>query len=124
MKRHADIVKNIRCQTKKKQEAMSQIMSQIEAHHSLAKSVSPHVTALRDIVDNKKVENALGVSKMAFTSPLNTNSYSTTSTTRVASMKVVCENLGHLQAQIMLIMQFYTANLVDGTGSRRGDETT
>ena len=123
MKRHADIVDNIRLQTKKKKEAMRQIMSQIESHHSLAKSIDSFVKSLRSIVDNKqlikRVENALGVSKMAF----DVSSYSSSSSSlskinssyRIKSMKTICENLGRIQSQVMLIMQFYTANLVDGS---------
>ena len=107
-------------QTGKKQEAMSQIMSQIDSHHNLAKSMSPFVTKLRDIVDNKqlmsRVEDALGVSQNALTSPSDTNTDSSS-----ASMKAVCERLGHLQAQIMLIMQYFKlVFLLDGKQDPKG----
>ena len=112
--------RNIRLDTHDKQEMTVKIMSQIDSHHNLAKSMSPFVTRLRDIVNNKqlmnRVEDALGVSQNALTSPSDTNTDSSS-----ASMKAVCERLGHLQAQIMLIMQYFKlVFLLDGKQDPKG----
>eukprot|EP00938_MAST-03A_sp_MAST-3A-sp1_P004813 g4813.t1 len=114
----------IRLDTHDKQEMTVKIMSQIDSHHNLAKSMSPFVTRLRDIVNNKqlmnRVEDALGVSQNALTSsPSDTNTDSSSSC--VASMKAVCERLGHLQTQIMLIMQYFKlVFLLDGKQDPKG----
>ena len=62
------------------------------------------------------MEDALGVTQNALTSPSDTNTDSSS-----ASMKAVCERLGHLQAQIMLIMQYFKlVFLLDGKEDPKG----
>lgn len=117
-KKHSEIVQQLVSDTKRINNAQKRLRNEMDRHVKLVKSLAPVVEKIKSAVMQqdlmRRIEESLAMSKNAFGGSGN-NKLNVTSKSKFAALEKVRMNLGAAYQQILLLVQYYVANVFDGT---------